>query len=194
MLIGVTGGIAAGKTTFLTITEKLGYRTIDADRIVHESYLPGNAIFESVVQRWGTSVLGLDGEIDRAKLAEVVFNAPEELAWLNSVVHPIVLERVQAANKEADLSFFAVPLLFELSWQSYFDSVVCLWVNSAIQFERVRERGWDEGELARRNACQLRIEEKVRLSDSVIANSGTFKSLHLQALRFFEQIRQKHLG
>ena len=97
-MVGITGGIGAGKSALLEELAGLGARTVDADTVVHDLYGPGGSLAESLVQRWGPDVRAVDGSVNRPAVAERVFAAPDELAWLNSLVHPLVQARIRAVR------------------------------------------------------------------------------------------------
>jgi len=180
-LIGVTGGIGAGKTTVLRLLAELGARTVDADDVVHDLYEPGRPGQTAVRERWGERALGPDGRMDRAALTEIVFAAPNELRWLNGVIHPMVQDRIaNLAEQTAGPLFCGIPLLFEAGWECFVAFSVSVWCGAAVQAGRLAGRGWSGGEIRRRLDCQLGMDEKLRRGDFAIVNNGSWEHLREQ--------------
>jgi len=193
-LIGITGGIGAGKTAVLNILGSYGARIWDADVAVHELYLPGREGFAAAVQRWGRAVLTVEGGLDRQAVAARVFASPVEREWLEAQVHPLVQKNMEdtAARFPSPL-FCAVPLLFEVGWQDRFAAVITVWCDPETQRRRLLARGWTEAEMAARLQAQLPANEKLDRADLAIINNGSLDLLREQCRRVWDILqRAKH--
>ena len=188
-LIGLTGGIAAGKTEALNAFRRLGAETISTDEVVHE-LLRTTEVRKRLVERWGEEVAP-GGEVDRAKVAQLVFENPEELAWLESQLHPLVGSRVVewAGGLPADaaVAVVEVPLLFESGMDALFDAVVC--VVAPDELRRDRESGRDLAALEGRSGRQLSQAEKAERATHVITNDGTLAELEAQIFELIRELR-----
>lgn len=194
ILIGITGGMGAGKSTVLDFLRDFGAEVLDADRIVHRLYTPGAGIYEAVVRRWGRDVLCRDGTIDRTAIARMVFADGRELDWLNGLIHPrvqrVVLE--QADKPEQRLLCCGVPLLYESGWEAMMEQVVSVWCSPRVQRRRLLARGWDEAAIAARNARQLSMDEKLERADFGIVNDGSLDILRTQCKYVIEKLCSRH--
>ncbi|BDG61015.1 dephospho-CoA kinase [Caldinitratiruptor microaerophilus] len=176
--IGLTGGIASGKSTVVAILRELGAAVVDADRIVHAVEARGGEAYGPIVAAFGPGVVGPDGELDRAALARRVFSDPEARRRLEAIVHPIVRRRMAeeveaAARAGARAVVLDIPLLFETGYQAHVDQVWVVYVDPPTQLRRLVARdGLDEAEARRRIDAQMPLEEKRRLADVVIDNRG----------------------
>jgi dephospho-CoA kinase len=175
--VGLTGGIGAGKSAALAAFERAGAATLATDDVVHE-LLRDDALRARLVARWGDGVAP-GAEIDRARVAEIVFERPEELAWLEGELHPQVAERVGAWRAElppgTELAVVEVPLLVETGMEKVFDSVVCVVAEDDVRRRRAAEHGL-EG-LDGRGGRQLSQAEKAARSAHVVSNDGTLADL-----------------
>lgn len=176
-LIGLTGGIAAGKSEALRVLADLGAETLSTDAVVHE-LLAGEELAALLVERWGERVAP-DGQLDRARIAEVVFGNPEELSWLESVLHPRVAEGVadwrRSLPDDCAVAVIEVPLLFEGRMAEIFDATIAIVAEDELRGRRAGERG--TGELEGRSARQLTQEEKAERATHVVDNSGSREDL-----------------
>jgi len=176
-VIGLTGAVAAGKSEALAAFERLGAATISSDRVVHD-LLAWPHVAERLAERWGSEVAP-DGEVDRAKVGEIVFKRPEELRWLEGVLHPLVgqstAEWRAGLPPGTRLAVVEVPLLFETEMEGVFDATVAVVASDETRMQRAGERGTElfEG----RSARQLPQEEKAARADHVISNDGTREEL-----------------
>jgi len=177
-IVGLTGGIGAGKSTVAAILAELGARVIDADRIGHEVYLPGSEGFRRVVEAFGPGVVGTDGSIDRRALGALVFADPAARARLNAIVHPLIgaeLQRRLVAARDADRRPIVIEaaIMLEAGWRGLVDRV---WVVAARPEHAVARvvasRGLSAAEVERRLAAQMPDAERRRLADLVIENDG----------------------
>jgi dephospho-CoA kinase len=178
-IVGLTGGIGAGKSTVAAILAELGARVIDADRIGHEVYRPGSEGFRRVVEAFGAGVVGTDGAIDRRALGAIVFADPAARARLNAIVHPLIAAEIAARVAAAREDGFTGPLVIEAAvmleagWQQLVDRV---WVVSTRPEHAVARvvaaRGLARDEVERRLAAQMPDAERRRRADLVIENDG----------------------
>ncbi|HBC86122.1 MAG TPA: dephospho-CoA kinase [Lentisphaeria bacterium] len=196
MFVGLTGSTGCGKTSALECFSSFGWKTLDADRICHELYDdPASGVPGAVRKRWGKKVFFPDGKINRGEIADIVFRNRKEILWLNSLLHPKVLEKARKEARESTNKdvIFAVPLLFEAGWKKEFGCVVSIWTDEEIQHERLKKRGWSEKEISRRCRSQLSPADKLGLADFAIINNGSLKSLFEQCKSLNKNIR-KHYG
>lgn len=187
-MIGLTGGIAAGKSEALRIFDRLGAATISTDALVHE-LLGTDGVRDRLMERWGDEVAP-GGQIDRGKVAAIVFERPEELRWLESVLHPLVGERVEAWRDELPddvrVAVVEVPLLFEGTMESIFDATVAISADDTERERRAAARG--TGALEARSGRQLSQDEKAERATHAITNDGTVAELEADLARLYEEI------
>jgi len=180
MVIGLTGGIACGKSTVSRMLAERGARIIDADIIAREVVRPGEEAWSLIVERFGRDILLANEELDRVKLGAIVFADEQARLDLNAIVHPAVRARMRQLMKEAQEESIAlivmdIPLLYESKLEYMVEKVVVVYCTAEQQLKRLMERnGYDEEEAMRRIASQMSIEEKKSRADYVIDNSGTF--------------------
>ncbi len=188
-LIGLTGGIAAGKSEALRILAELGAETISTDAVVHE-LLGSDEVRARLVERWGDRVAP-DGEVDRGAVGEIVFEYPDELAWLESVLHPLVGERVvgwrRGLSQDVEVAVVEVPLLFEGSMAEMFDATIAI---SAGDGERRRRADARHRRLEARSGRQLSQEEKSALATHAITNDGTVEELQAELTALYPILRE----
>jgi dephospho-CoA kinase len=187
--IGLTGGVGAGKSEALAALGRLGAATISSDELVHE-LLGTDDLRELLVERWGEQVAP-NGEVDRQRVGEIVFERPEELEWLEGVLHPRVGERIaawRAALPEGtELAVVEVPLLFETGMDGLFDAVVSIVAPDAERERRIGARG--VGALADRSGRQLSQEEKAARATHVVENDGTITELEERLAKLLPALR-----
>jgi dephospho-CoA kinase len=178
--VGLTGGIAAGKSEALRALERLGAATLSSDDVVHELLTTGE-VRDMLVERFGERVAP-GGEIDRGAVAEVVFADPDERAWLEALLWPRVGERIAAWREEVgqaqpapSAAVVEVPLLFESGMQAAFDTTMAVVADEAVRTGRAGTRGHRGVES--RTSRQLTQDEKARLADVVVRNDGTLEEL-----------------
>jgi len=193
-IIGLTGNIASGKSAVADMLAKKGATIIDADELSRDAVTPGSPALESIVARWGPSVLSADGTLDRAALRKTVFNNRSELDALNEIVHPEVMRlrasEVEAARMRGDRVIVAViPLLFERHLADEFDFIVLVDAPRDVRLERiVRDRGLEEAEAMDMIASQMPAELKRARANWVIENSGSMEDLASEVDRLWEEI------
>jgi dephospho-CoA kinase len=193
-VIGLTGGIGSGKSTVVRRLAELGAITIDADKIGHETYLPGTPGFTAVVGEFGKDIVAADGTIDRRALGAKVFAAPAALAKLNAIVHPLIAEAIRrhldemraAGEKRAVVVEAAV--LIEAGWRPLVDEVWVVVAPPEVAIDRLaRDRGLEREEAARRIAAQLTNEGRTAGADVVIANDGSLDDLRAEVDRVWRE-------
>lgn len=179
-MIGLTGGVAAGKSEALAAFARLGAETIASDAVVHE-LLGSSEVADLLTERWGDEVVH-DGVVDRGRVGAIVFERPQELAWLESVLHPRVGARIaswiQDLPKGARLAVIEVPLLFETGMEGLFDTVVAVVAPDDIRNARMSDRG--VGAAAEESGRQLSQSEKAARSAHVVVNDGSVDALEEQ--------------
>lgn len=190
LTIGLTGGIAAGKSEALAAFGRLGAATISSDRVVHE-LLESEPLLGRLTERWGEDVAP-DGVIDRNKVGEIVFADPEQLAWLESQVHPLVGERIGSwlaslPAGPADLAVVEVPLLFESGMEGVFDETVAIVTSDEVRRARAEARG--QALVGEREARQLTQEEKAERAEHVIVNDGSVADLEAALSALLAKLR-----
>ncbi|MDT8389985.1 MAG: dephospho-CoA kinase [Lentisphaeria bacterium] len=188
-IIGVTGGMGAGKSTVLTILADLGCRTLDSDTVVHQLYGPGRELVNVFVNRWGEHARDENGGVCRPTVAREVFERPDELSWLNSQVHPAVKRVIvkEAARCSRHL-FCAIPLLYEAGWERDVYCVWAVWCDKETQHRRLSARGLTPREITQRLDNQISMDEKLRRADGGLINTGSRESLKKQILRLLERL------
>jgi dephospho-CoA kinase len=188
LLIGLTGGIAAGKSEALAALGRLGAETISSDAVVHE-LLDSEPVRDRLVERWGARVAS-DGEIDRRAVGEIVFERPEELAWLEAELHPRVGERIEAWRRSLDagarFAVVEVPLLFEAAMADAFDVTLAVVAEEETRRARAAERG--QALVEERAARQLEQHEKAARADHVIHNDGSLADLERELSELLEKL------
>ena len=178
LLVGLTGGIATGKSTVSKILRELGGVVLDADVLAREVVEPGQPALEAIVREFGPEVLAPDGRLDRKKVAAIVFAAPEKRKQLESLTHPAIRERFLAhlAELEAQgfdgLVFWDAPVMIEAGGHKAMDRLVVVITDAATQLERAVGRDGDRADVERRIANQMPLAAKAALADHVIDNSG----------------------
>jgi dephospho-CoA kinase len=184
--VGLTGNVAAGKSTVAELFRRWGATIIDADEIVRELQVPAGPVLAAIAARFGAAVLRADGALDRAALRARVLADPTELAALNALIHPAVAARrrelVQAARRRGDRIVVSdIPLLFEADDPTGFDAIVLVDAPEPVRRARLVERGLPAGEAERLMAAQQSAADKRARSDYVIDNSGDFTALEHSA-------------
>jgi dephospho-CoA kinase len=187
MNIGLTGGIACGKSTVAAMLVRRGAQLIDADRLAREVVEPGSPALARVAERFGPEVLQPDGSLDRKKLGEIVFRDEAARKDLESILHPPIRALMRARMEELERLMpdkpvvVDVPLLFESKLQSYFQETLLVYIPRELQLKRLQARdGLTAEQAERRLAAQMPIEEKRKLADAVIDNSGTLEETERQ--------------
>lgn len=186
--VGLTGGIGAGKSEALSAAGRLGAQTLSTDQVTHD--LLGDAeVRTALIERWGEDVAPA-GEVDRARVAEIVFADPDELAWLESQLHPRVGTHVMQWRQDlepgVEVAIVEVPLLFEAAMEGAFDATAAVVADDEVRDRRLRERG--QRGLSGREERQLSQAEKEERADHVIRNNGTLEELESEVRRVMEEL------
>jgi dephospho-CoA kinase len=184
LLVGLTGGIGAGKSTVARLLEARGAVVIDTDAVARDVVRSGTPAHAAILDRFGRGVEAADGDIDRARLADIVFSDPEARADLNAIVHPAVAAAVDdrlAAEKGADIVVLEVPLLVEAGWAARAAFVVVVESPEDAAIHRlVEQRGMAEADVRRRMATQASPQARRAVADAVIVNDGSLEDLERQ--------------
>ena len=187
--IGLTGGIAAGKSEALAAFGRLGAATLSSDAVVHE-LLDSEPLRTSLVERWGPEVVPPEG-VDRTRIGEIVFADPEELGWLESQIHPLVAERMVEWLTElppgTELAVVEVPLLFEGGREAVFDETIAIVAAEDLRRDRAEARG--HALVDEREARQLSQAEKAERADYVVANDGSVDDLERALSALIDKLR-----
>ncbi len=192
-VIGLTGGIASGKSLVSRTLMRLGMGVIDADDIGHEIMMKDDSVRQEVVETFGEEVLKEGGEIDRVKLGRIVFSNLERRRALETILHPLIQaemwRRVQESNGDMVLE---VPLLIEKGEHERVDLVVVVYATREVQIQRLMRRdGMSRGEAIKRIDTQLPLEEKVSYAHYIINNNGHLEETEEQLFRFYQVIGGK---
>ncbi|MBF7050043.1 dephospho-CoA kinase [Streptococcus sp. HF-2466] len=193
-IIGITGGIASGKSTVTNYLRQKGYQVIDADQVVHELQAKGGKLYQALVSRLGSAILNEAGELDRPKLSQLIFSSQENLAKSSQLQNDIIREEL--ANRRDQLAkteetfFMDIPLLFEQDYADWFDEVWLVYVNPETQIKRLKARnGYSQEEAQQRLASQMKLEDKVPYADFVIKNDGNLEELIEQIDKKLRRLR-----
>jgi dephospho-CoA kinase len=194
--LGLTGGIASGKSAVAAMLRDMGFAVLDADSLAHKLIEPGQPAHDEILREFGPAVTDASGRIDRTKLASVVFADRAKLDRLNAIVHPRVAEAVFRQFDEwerqgtRDAAFVEAALLIESRIHEKLDGLVVAWCAPEQQFERLHARGLSEAEARRRIAAQLPVEEKLRHATEKIDCSGSFEQTRRQVEALATKLRR----
>lgn len=194
MIIGLTGSMAAGKSTVSALLAEMGFYILDADRLAHE-VLHSPAVTRRIAEEFGEDVLGEDGRVVHARLAEKAFSSPESTEKLNSLIHPAVIEAMLARAEEFLLEYpelpvvFDVPLLFEAGMDKYCDRVLVVAADDERRYLRIMLRdGLTREQAARRIARQMPQEDKLERADAAVWNDGTIDELRFELRKALDSL------
>jgi dephospho-CoA kinase len=196
--LGLTGGIASGKSAVAAMLRDMGFAVLDADSLAHKLVEPGQAAYDEVLKEFGPAVAAPDGRIDRAKLSAIVFHDRAKLGRLNAIVHPRVAEVVFRQFEEwerqgtRDAAFVEAALLIESGIHKSLDGLIVAWCEPEQQLERLLARGLNEAEARRRIAAQLPVEEKLRYATEKINCSGSLDETRHQVEALAAKLRRGH--
>jgi len=190
-IIGITGGIASGKSTVTNFLREKGFQVVDADAVDHQLQKPGGRLYQVLVQHFGQKIILENGELNRPLLASLIFSNPEEQEWSKQTQGEIIREelaalRDQLAQTEA-IFFMDIPLLFEQDYSAWFDETWLVYVNRDVQVERFMKRDYLSKEVAEsRLATQWSLEEKKKLASHILDNNGSRDQLVTQVVKLLE--------
>ncbi|MBN6887959.1 dephospho-CoA kinase [Cytobacillus horneckiae] len=193
IVIGLTGGIASGKSTVSTMLKEIGYTVIDADVESRLAVEKGEPAYFEIIAHFGEELLQEDGSIDRLKLGGIIFNNEAERLKLNSIVHPAVRKRMNdkkeaALQRNEALVILDIPLLFESKLSYMVDYTVLVYVNEQTQLQRLMERNQFSAEEAEaRIQSQMPLKDKLQLADYIIDNNGTLEETKVQLNNFINE-------
>lgn len=193
--VGLTGGIACGKTEVGRLFEREGAAVLDADDVAHEAIRKGRPAYQRIMECFGSGILGVDGEIDRPVLARRVFGDDRDRKALEAIVHPEVVEILRGWRDKVvaggGVAVGIIPLLYEVGLEGMWDVVVCVKATPVVVAERLRLRGWTDEDAAARIGAQMPVEEKARRADYVIENNGSRDELAEKARDVWARISRK---
>ncbi|MDY6269667.1 MAG: dephospho-CoA kinase [Selenomonadaceae bacterium] len=195
-IIGLTGGIACGKSTVSSILKQLDARILDADAMAHELMQPKQPLWNLYVSHWGERILKPGGTLDRRAIGAIVFSDPAERQWLDSAAHPILLAEAQRRldrfkKQHTEVAVLDVPLLFESGWDRLCGEIWVASVSEDVQLQRLMARNdWSEDEARARIAAQMPLAEKCARADVVLDNSGTLDDLRTQVVQAYRNLKQ----
>jgi len=194
--LGLTGGIASGKSAVAAMLREMGFLVLDADSIAHKLIEPGEPAYGDVLREFGREIVDANGRIDRPRLAAMVFADRGKLARLNAIVHPRVEKAVQrqfeewSRNGARDAAFVEAALLVEAGYLKGLDGLFVAWCRPEQQLQRLLARGLTEQEARSRIAAQLPIDEKLRFATEKIDCSGTLEETHRQVAALAAKLRR----
>lgn len=193
--VGLTGGIATGKSTVASMLRDLECSVLEADPLAHELFEPGQAVYDEIVQEFGKGILDSAGKVVRKELGEVVFADPAKLARLNQIVHPRVLAVIEkwfdALDRRGGPEFAVAEaaLLIESGFYKKMDRLIVTWCPPEEQRERLRGRGLSAEQIERRIAAQMPVDEKRQFADDVIDCSGALEETERQAGELVKKLK-----
>jgi dephospho-CoA kinase len=192
--LGLTGGIASGKSAVAGMLREMGFTVIDADSVSHSLIEPGQAAYQEVISKFGASVLDGQGRVDRARLGMLVFADAGKLAALNAILHPRVKSEIargfaELAKDGAKVAFVEAALLVEARYLDELDGLVVTWSRPEQQVQRLLARGMSEEEARRRITAQMPAEEKLKFATEKIDCSGLMAETRRQVEELAERIR-----
>lgn len=198
MRVGLTGGIASGKSTVLDRFQELGASVVDADVVAREVVEPGTEGLRQIIAHFGRDFVQPDGTLDRAKLGQLIFRDEKERRKLNNILHPIINGRMRQQmahfeKEKPDTPVIAeIPLLIENNLTRMFDRIIVVYVPEQVQVERLMKRnGLKEREAKERLKAQIPIEEKRQYADFIVDNSGDVENTRRQVDRIWGALRRE---
>ncbi len=193
--IGLTGSIGTGKSTVAKIFQELGAYVIDADKVVHE-LLKREDVKEKIREAFG-DVFDSKGEVDRKKLASIVFNNPEKKKVLENILHPLVFQEINRFFKEVEekdpeaVAIAEVPLMIETGSYKNYDKIIVVYAPEELQLKRLLEKGMSKEEAIKRIKSQMPIDEKVKYADIVIENTSTLGDLRKKVEEVYKKLKEE---
>ncbi|MDR0299671.1 MAG: dephospho-CoA kinase [Streptococcaceae bacterium] len=193
-VIGLTGGIATGKSAVTSFLRSQGFVVIDADEVVHELQQVGGQLYELILEEYGSEYFDKNGQLNRKKLANLIFSNPEinqKLGKLqNKIIRDELWRRREHVASQQDVFFMDIPLLIEENYEDFFDEIWLVKTTNTLQTERLMKRNsLTKNEAMARINSQMPIEEKVKYANVVLENSGTLEELQAQILQQIEKLK-----
>ena len=193
--VGLTGGIASGKSTVSKIFASFGAKVLDADEVAREVLLPGQPAWTRLRQVFGEEFFHPDGTVKRKQLRKLVFADPEKRSQLNAIVHPEVMREINrrseilSSSAQNGVLLVDVPLLLEVGVANRFDKVVVVYVSESVQINRLQQRdGISEEEAKQALKVQMALSKKVEQADYLIDNSGTLEETLAQVEKVWDEL------
>ena len=195
-IIGITGGIASGKSTVTEFLRQQGYQVIDADQVVHELQEPGGRLYQALLSTFGSAILQEDGRLDRPKLGAMIFGNPDLLAQSSQLQNEIICEELARRRDllaETETIFFMdLPLLFELEYDNWFDQIWLVDVTEETQLSRLMARNaLNQEEAEKRIAAQLSLQEKRKRADVLIDNNASLEETRQQLRDALQKLERR---
>ena len=192
-LVGLTGGIAAGKSTVANVWSRLGATVVDADDLAREVVEPGTSGLTQVAQKFGTSVFSVDGSLDRKALADIIFSDATKRTALEETLHPLIralaLKKLEAA--ESEIVVYVIPLLVETRSDLPFDFIVTVEAPEADQVERmIQSRNMNAEQARSRIRAQAKPAERAQVADRILSSNQSLKLLEKDASKIFSEIQR----
>ena len=194
-IIGITGGIASGKSTVTSFLRQRGFQVVDADALVHQLQKPGGRLYQVLVNHFGQDIVSKNGELNRPLLASLIFSNSKEREWSKRTQGEIIREELASLRdnlaQQESIFFMDIPLLFEQDYSSWFDETWLVYVDRDVQLKRLMKRDQLSKELAEaRLSAQWPLEEKKGLASQVIDNNGSQDQLLAQVNSLLERSEQ----
>jgi dephospho-CoA kinase len=194
--VGLTGGIASGKSTVAAFLRDRDYQVLDADALARELLEPGQDSYKEVVQEFGTEILSPGGTVDRKKLAAIVFSDAEKRERLNRILHPrihdVVVNWFEVLDRPGgpEMAFEEAALILEAGAQRDLDCVIVCWCRPEQQFQRLKDRGFSQRDAELRIAAQMPLDQKRNLADEVIDCSRSLEDTERQVILLLEKLKK----
>ena len=184
-IIGITGGIASGKSTVVEEIRQAGYQVIDADAVVHDLQAKGGQLYQALLDWLGPEILTADGQLNRPKLSQLIFSSPEhqvKSAQLqNDIIRQALAQERDRLAQSEDIFFMDIPLLVELDYLDWFDAIWLVYVDEDKQVQRLMERnGYNQAQAQQRIVAQMPLLEKKKYATLVLDNNGSLEDLQQQ--------------
>lgn len=195
-IIGITGGIASGKSTVTEFLRQQGYKVIDADQVVHELQEPGERLYQALLSTFGPAILQEDGRLDRPKLGAMIFGNPDLLAQSSQLQNEIIREELAGRRdllaEMEDIFFMDLPLLFELQYEDWFDQIWLVDVTEETHLSRLMSRNaLSQEEAEKRIAAQLSLREKRKRANVLIDNNGSLEETRQQIRNALQKLERR---
>lgn len=196
-VIGITGGIASGKSHVVDVISKMGYEVIDSDKISYELSLKGNKVYNEIINTFGEEYVLSNGEIDRKKLGRLIFNSEKDKQKLNEISHPYIIKEIKKRLKESQGSivFLDIPLLYEAKLEYLCDKIICVYLDKTKQIERLMARDGIDYEYALKKInSQIDLQIKAKQSDYIINSYGSLEQTKTITKNLIEKIKGELYG
>ncbi|CAM3567131.1 dephospho-CoA kinase [Erysipelothrix urinaevulpis] len=189
MIIGITGTMAAGKSSVSQIIKDAGFTFYDTDKMVHDYYNQTGSLYHEIIDLLGNDIVNENGDLNRKKIAEIVFSNQDKLKQLEALVFPQVMQDIQRLSKNQSLIFFEVPLLYEAGYSDFFDKVIVVDADESLRIKRAVAKGIPEDEVIARMARQMSAQEKRERGDYLIENNHSLTELEEEVRDVLEIIK-----